>query len=98
MVTGQENDVASLRRLLAVALGVLLQLIGGFAIAYAIGRGVYYPFWAAHATYPELAQSWGGPSPVGATLVHWIIAGAMLAVGWLMFRSGRRWRHPIPQH
>jgi uncharacterized membrane protein HdeD (DUF308 family) len=81
----------STRRLAAVA-GVVLQLAGGVLIAFTIARSVWYPFWAAQASRAELARSWGGPSPVGATLVHWAVAVLVLAVGWLLFRLGHRWR------
>jgi hypothetical protein len=90
--------MAEPRRLLTAVPGVLLQLVGGLAIAFAVGRGVYYPFWAAHATRTELARSWGGPSPVGATLAHWAVGVLVLAVGWLLLRLGHRWRHWTPRN
>lgn len=78
--------------------GVLLQLVGGIAIAFVVGRAVYYPFWAAQATHAELARSWGGPSPVGATLAHWAVGVITIALGWLLFRVGSRWVRRSSHH
>lgn len=47
---------------------------------FVVGRAIYYPFWAAGATRDQLERSWGGPSAVGATLVHWLVATATFAV------------------
>jgi len=39
-----------------------------------------------------LARSWGGPSPVGATLAHWAVGAVTVAAGWLLVRLGLRLR------
>ena len=55
--------------------------IGLALMAFAIGRSAYYPFWAARASHDQLARSWGGPSAVGATAVHWLVALPIIAAG-----------------
>lgn len=82
-------------RLLAAAPAMVLQLAGVLTIAFLAGRAVYYPFWAAHAAPDQLARSWGGPTPVGATLTHWVVAAAGIALAWQVFRLGRRWRRRL---
>jgi hypothetical protein len=51
---------------------------------FATARAVWYPFWAADASHEQLMRSWGGPSPVGATVVHWIVALITLLAGYAM--------------
>ena len=66
-----------------MALGLLFALVANAAaliLALTLGRALYYPFWAAGASHAELARSWGGPGPVGATLVHWIVAAVTIGV------------------
>ena len=74
--------------------GVLLLILGGVVLVFAVARAIYYPFWAAGAFHAELARSWGGPSPIGATLVHWVVASILVAVAALLIRTGNRWRNP----
>jgi hypothetical protein len=49
-------------------------------LVFAAARAIYYPFWAARASRHDLDRSWGGPSAVGATVVHWAVAAATIAV------------------
>lgn len=63
-------------------------------IAFSIARAVYYPFWAAGASQQALERSWGGPSAVGATLVHWLVAAVTIVIAFgvifAMQRLGER--------
>jgi len=49
-------------------------------LVFAAARAIYYPFWAAGASRDELDRSWGGPSALGATVAHWAVAAATIAV------------------
>ncbi len=82
------------RRMPAGILGVLLLLGGLGLMLFSIAEGVYYPFWAAHASRAALARSWGGPSPVRATVVHWLVGLLPAAVGFGLFRVGWRLCRP----
>ena len=73
-------------------LGVLCLIIGVVLLVFAVARAVYYPFWAAGASHEELSRSWGGPSPVGATVVHWLVALTLGAVAVALIRVGNRLR------
>lgn len=84
--------MASVPRLLAAASGVVLEVLAVVAIAFTVGRAAYYPFWAAQATHAELARSWGGPGPVGATLAHWAVAVLTIVVASGLFLVARRIR------
>lgn len=79
-------------RVVTAVSGLALQLIGTAAVVFAIARAAYHPFWAARAAGEDLATSWGGPTPLGATLVHWLVAALLAAAGWLLLRLGSRWR------
>ena len=52
----------------------------GLILVFAAARTIYYPFWAAGASRDELGRSWGGPSVLGATVAHWAVAAATIAV------------------
>src|SRR2546425_236019 len=54
-----------------------------------LGRGALYPFWAAQASHADLARSWGGPTPVGATAVHVLGAMGVGLVGLVLLRALR---------
>ena len=63
-------------------IGLLFALVANAAavvLVFALARAIYYPFWAAMASTVELERSWGGPSALGATLVHWIVAAVTIA-------------------
>jgi hypothetical protein len=63
--------------------GVCVALVANVAAivaVFALARAIYYPFWAAGAPREGLDRSWGGPSPLGATLVHWLVAAATIAI------------------
>jgi hypothetical protein len=49
-------------------------------LVFAAARAIYYPFWAARASRDELDRSWGGPGTLGATVAHWAVAAATIAV------------------
>jgi hypothetical protein len=68
-------------------IGLLFALVANVAavvLVFALARAIYYPFWAAGASTAELERSWGGPSAVGATLVHWIVAAITIAVMYVL--------------
>jgi hypothetical protein len=67
------------------SIGLLLAFLVNVAalfIVFVVARAIYYPFWAAGASPEQLDQSWGGPSAVGATLVHWLVAAAVMIVSY----------------
>jgi len=49
-------------------------------LVFAAARAIYYPFWAAGASMDELDRSSGGPGALGATVAHWAVAAATIAV------------------
>jgi hypothetical protein len=51
-------------------------------LLFSLARAIYYPFWAVGASSAALERSWGGPSPVGATLVHWVVAAVTILVAY----------------
>ncbi len=57
-----------------------VQVVALVVLAAVVARAVYYPFWAAGASEAALRRSWGGPSPVGATLAHWLVGGAVAGI------------------
>jgi hypothetical protein len=74
------------------AAAAVIRLVGALTAGYAVARAAWYPFWAAGASAEELHRSWGGPTAVGATLVHWVVAAALIATGWALLRLARRLR------
>ena len=60
----------------------LLVNVAALFIVFVVARAIYHPFWAAGASPEQLDQSWGGPSAVGATLVHWLVAAAVMIVSY----------------
>lgn len=60
----------------------LLANVAALIIVFSLGRAVYYPFWAFGAPPDELERSWGGPSALGATLVHWLVAAVVTVVAY----------------
>lgn len=52
--------------------------IASLVLLFSLARAIYYPFWAAGASRDALDRSWGGPSAMGATLVHWLVAAATI--------------------
>lgn len=67
-------------------------------LVFVVARAAWYPLWAAGADTDELARSWGGPNPIGATVAHWLVAaligavcvGVVLLSTRLLRREGRR--------
>jgi hypothetical protein len=79
-------------------IGLLIALVANLAalvIAFTIARALYYPFWAAGTSRAALERSWGGPSAVGATLAHWLVAAVTIVVAYGLLRAvdrlGQRW-------
>jgi hypothetical protein len=71
------------RAFLALPLALAANL-AALVLVFALARAVYYPFWASGASREALDRSWGGPSAIGATLVHWLVAFATMAVMYLV--------------
>ena len=69
------------RSLVGLPLSLLVNVAALFFV-FVVARAIYYPFWAAGASPEQLDQSWGGPSAVGATLVHWLVAAAVVIVSY----------------
>ena len=73
--------------------GLALALVANVAalvLVFSLARAAYYPFWAAGASPEELARSWGGPGAVGATLVHWLVAAAVILVSYVVIVFAER--------
>jgi hypothetical protein len=93
--------VAGRRQRIPSPAGWVLQAVSTIVVAFAAVRAVRYPFWAAGAAPADLSRSWGGPTAVGATLVHWGVAALLAAAGAGLFLLGRRrrswpWSGPRP--
>jgi hypothetical protein len=58
----------------------LVATVAAIVSVFALARAICYPFWAAGASREELERSWGGPSAIGATLVHWLVAAVTIVV------------------
>ena len=74
-------------------IGLALALVANVAalvLVFSVARAAYYPFWAAGASAEELDRSWGGPSAVGATLVHWLVAAAVIVVSYAVIVFAER--------
>jgi len=86
----------------AAALPVaLVSSAAALLLLMVLGRGALYPLWAAQASHADLARSWGGPSPVGATAVHVLGAMGVGLAGLVLLRTLRAahaWLllHPAP--
>jgi hypothetical protein len=90
-LTGPGRSAASVWVRTAAALPVALaSSTAAGLVVLTIGRAAWYPFWAATADHPRLARSWGGPTPVGATVAHWVVAVAIVAAGALLAEGCRR--------
>src|SRR5262245_13323887 len=79
------------------AIGLVFALVANVAalvLALTLARAIWYPFWAAGATRAELERSWGGPSAVGATLVHWLVAVAKIAAAYMVILGMERLSDP----
>lgn len=61
----------------------LVMNAAALVIVFAVARAVYYPFWAAGASREALERSWGGPTAVGATLAHWLVAAVTIVLAYL---------------
>jgi hypothetical protein len=81
------------RSIARTALLILSALAAGMLVLV-IARAAYYPFWAFGADREELQRSWGGPSEVGAIVMHWLVAAATglvaIVVGRWAWRTRRR--------
>lgn len=52
----------------------VLRVAAALVLVFVVARAAWFPIWAATASRDSLDASWGGPSPVGATLAHWLVA------------------------
>ena len=62
-------------------IGLPIALVANMAalvLSFSLARAIYYPFWATSTSRDALERSWGGPSAVGATLVHWLVAAVTI--------------------
>ena len=74
-------------------IGLAMALVANVAalvLVFSLARAVYYPFWAAGASPEELDRSWGGPGAVGATLVHWLVAAAVIVASYAVILFAER--------
>jgi hypothetical protein len=74
---------ASARTMIGLPMALLAN-VAALALVVSLARAIYYPFWAAGASPGELERSWGGPSAVGATLVHWLVAAVLIVAAYLV--------------
>ena len=71
---GRAREGAPLFGLLLLGIPVAMAMSGAaLTMIFTLVRMVYYPFWALSAPAADLRHSWGGPTPAGATLVHWLV-------------------------
>jgi hypothetical protein len=74
---------------LLVGVPVAAAMSGAAAvIVVSLVRMAYYPFWAASAAPVDLRHSWGGPTPLGATAVHWLVGAVAIGAADLVLRGG----------
>lgn len=76
--------------LVRAALTVPVALVSSLAVAtigFVIARSLYYPFGAFRAAQEDLAASWGGPTPLGATAAHWLIGTLIVVLSYLVLRG-----------
>ena len=71
---------------LPVAIGMSA---AGLVLVVALGRMIYRPFWVASADPAELQHAWGGPNPVLATIVYWLVGAVVVVAADLVLRGGR---------
>jgi hypothetical protein len=74
-----------------LVLGVPVAIVmnaAALVMAVTLVRSVWYPFWAFGAPAGDLRHSWGGPTPLGATGVHWFLGALILVGGDLVLRGG----------
>jgi hypothetical protein len=60
----------------------------GLVLVVTLGRMAYRPFWAASAGPAELRHAWGGPNPITATLVYWLVGAVVVVACDLVLRGG----------
>ena len=78
-----ETEPEPVRRIGGWLIGLLCATVANAAaliLVFEAARAIYYPFWAAGASRDELDRSWGGPGALGATVAHWAVAAATIAV------------------
>jgi len=86
---GRAREGAPLFGLLLLGIPVAMAMSGAaLTMIFTLVRMVYYPFWALSAPAADLRHSWGGPTPAGATLVHWLVGVFVLVAGDLVVRGG----------
>lgn len=77
------------RSLIGLAIALVVN-VAALILVFSLARAIYYPFWAIGASREELERSWGGPSAVGATLVHWLVAAAVTMVSYAVILFAER--------
>ena len=85
---GEGDAVRGIRRIPAAVLALVETSAAGLAL-FVAGRMLVYPFLAAGASREWLARSWGGPSPIGATVVHWAVGAAIVGACYVVVRGMR---------
>jgi hypothetical protein len=83
------RDSGLARSMIGLAMALVAN-VAALVLVFSLARAAYYPFWAAGASPDELARSWGGPSALGATLVHWLVAGAVIVVSYAVIVFAER--------
>jgi len=77
------------RSLIGLPIALVVNAAALFLV-FSLARAGSYPFWAIDASHEELERSWGGPSAVGATLVHWLVAAAVTVVSYAVILFAER--------
>lgn len=77
------------RSVIVLAIALVVN-VAAFLLVFSLARAVYYPFWAIAASPEQLERSWGGPSAVGATLVHLLVAAAVIVVSYAVILFAER--------
>jgi hypothetical protein len=83
------RDSGLARSMIGLAMALVAN-VAALVLVFSLARAAYYLFWAAGASPDELARSWGGPSALGATLVHWLVAGAVIVVSYAVIVFAER--------
>ena len=78
-----------MRSLIGLPIALVVNVAALFLV-FSLARTVSYPFWAIGASPEELERSWGGPSAVGATIVHWLVAAVVIVVSYAVILFAER--------
>jgi hypothetical protein len=83
------RDSGLARSMIGLAMALAAN-VAALVLVFSVARAAYYPFWAAGASSGELDRSWGGPSAAGATLVHWLVAAAVIVASYAVIVFAER--------